>query len=434
MKKAQIPYSGIILIMQLLEKMRTASAGNSTVEQQHEWGQSMKSRTMTGRSTSTGQPLSISIEQSIIQSIEQSIEQSPADESAWLAPGFIDLQINGYSGCDFNGELDDPDQVIALAEKVIATGTTTFLPTIITASEEQIVRALETIARARRISPLAAHSMPFVHLEGPFISPVDGAVGAHEREYVRPPSLDEFARWQAACGDLVGMVTLSPHWENSMEFIAVLAGKGIRVSIGHTLATPEQIHAAAQAGATLSTHLGNGIANMLPRHPNPIWAQLADDRLTATFIADGHHLPADTLKAMIRAKGIERSILISDVVALGGMKPGIYDAAIGGAVELSADGRLGSVNLGYLAGSARPLKDGIAWAAAAAVCTLEDAVRMATENPGRIVGHRGMLIAGAKADLVRFTMDMEDKSLHIETVLVEGADMTSQHHHATIYK
>jgi N-acetylglucosamine-6-phosphate deacetylase len=103
-------------------------------------------------------------------------------------------------------------------------------------------------------------------------------------------------------------------------------------------------------------------------------------------------------------------------------------------VELSADGRLGSVNLGYLAGSARPLKDGIAWAAASDVCTLGDAVRMATENPGRIVGHRGMLSVGAKADLVRFTMNMEHKSLHIETVLVEGADMTSQHHHATIYK
>jgi N-acetylglucosamine-6-phosphate deacetylase len=386
----------------------------------------MKSRTITGRSTSTGQPIRITVEQDRIQAIDP----GPADETAWLSPGFIDLQINGYCGCDFNEELDDPDIVIALAHKVIATGTTTFFPTIITASEEKIVRALGTIARARRASPLVARTIPFAHIEGPFISPEDGAVGAHEREFVRPPSLDEFARWQAASGDLVGMVTLSPHWENSAEFIRSLAGKGIRVSIGHTHATPEQIHAAAGAGATLSTHLGNGIAGMLPRHPNPIWAQLADDRLTATFIADGHHLPADTLKAMVRAKGIERSILVSDVVALGGMLPGIYDAAVGGAVELRTDGRVGSVYLGYLAGAALPLKDGIAWAACSAVCELGDAVRMATENPGRIVGHRGMLSVGAKADLVRFTMDMEQKRIQIETVLVEGVELASEDRHA----
>ncbi len=386
----------------------------------------MKSRTITGRGASTGQPLRITVEQDRIQAIVP----GPADEAAWLSPGFIDLQINGYCGCDLNVDLDDPDLVIALARQVIATGATTFLPTIITASEEKIVRALGAIARARRANTLMAYVMPFVHLEGPYISPQDGAVGAHRREFVRPPNLAEFARWQAASGDLVGMVTLSPHWDNTAEFVAALAGKGIRVAIGHTHATPEQIHAAAQAGAILSTHLGNGIMGMLPRHPNPIWAQLADDRLTATFIADGHHLPADTLKAMVRAKGMERSILISDVVALGGMPPGIYDAAVGGQVELSADGCVSSVHTGYLAGSARPLKDGIAWATGAAVCGLGDAVKMATENPGRLVGHRGILSVGAKADLVRFTMDFEQKSMHIESVLVEGTELAFQDRHA----
>jgi N-acetylglucosamine-6-phosphate deacetylase len=388
----------------------------------------MNSRTIAGRNTSSGQPIRITVERGRIAAIEP----GSADETAWLSHGFIDLQINGYSGCDFNGESDDPDVVISLARKVIETGTTTFIPTVITASEEKIIRALKTIAEARRKSPLVAYTMPFVQLEGPFISPVDGAVGAHDREYVRPPSLDEFARWQAASGDLVGMVTLSPHWENAPEFTRALAGKGIRISIGHTHAAPEQIHAAAQAGATLSTHLGNGIAGMLPRHPNPIWTQLADDRLTATFIADGHHLPADALKAMVRSKGIERSILISDAVAVGGMEPGIYDTAVGGAVELSAEGRVGSVDSGYLAGAALPIKDGIAWVAASAVCDLGDAVRMATENPGRIVGHRGVLRVGANADLVRFTMNLEKKSMQIENVLVEGVEMTDQHQHATI--
>ncbi len=388
----------------------------------------MITRTITGRSTGTGQPLRITVEQGCIQAIEP----GPNDETAWLSPGFVDLQVNGYCGCDLNGDLDDPDIVIALAHKVIATGTTTFVPTIVTASEEKIVGALGAIARARAASTLVARTIPFAHLEGPFISPEEGAVGAHQRECVRPPSLDEFARWQAACGDLVGMVTLSPHWENAAEFIRAIAGKGIRVSIGHTHATPDQIHAAARAGATLSTHLGNGIMGMLPRHPNPIWAQLADDRLTATFIADGYHLPADTLKAMVCSKRIDRSILVSDVVALGGMPPGIYySAAVGGTVELSANGRVNSIHSGFLAGAARTLKDGIAWAAGSAVCELADAVKMATENPGRIVGHRGMLSIGAKADLVRFTMDVEQKNMQIENVLVEGVEKTDPHacHH-----
>lgn len=387
----------------------------------------MKSLAITGRSTRTGQPLRITVERDRIQTIEP----GPEDEAAWLAPGFIDLQVNGYSGCDLNHHLDDPDVVIALVHRVIATGTTTFIPTIITTSEERIVRALGVIAQARRTNPLVARAIPFAHLEGPFISPELGAVGAHEREFVRPPSLDEFARWQASSGDLVGMVTLSPHWENSAEFIRALTGKGVRVSIGHTLASPDQIHAAALAGASLSTHLGNGIAGMLPRHPNPIWAQLADDRLTATFIADGHHLPADTLKAMVRSKGIEHSILISDVVALGGMQPGIYEAAIGGAVELDIDGRVHSVHSNYLAGAALPLKDGIAWAAGSGVCELDEAVRMATENPGRIIGRGGILSIGAKADIVRFTIDAEQMRMKIETVLVEGAVVASQAQHAT---
>jgi N-acetylglucosamine-6-phosphate deacetylase len=218
------------------------------------------------------------------------------------------------------------------------------------------------------------------------------------------------------------MVTLSPHWEHALDFIAVLAGKGVLVSLGHTHATSERIHAAAAAGATLSTHLGNGVAGTLPRHPNPIWAQLADDRLTATFIADGHHLPADTLQSMLRAKSIARSILISDATAFAGLSPGTYRSAIGGEVQLRADGRLAMVGTDLLAGAALPLKDGIAQAATSGVCTFGEAVRMATENPGRLVGNRGVLCPGARADLVRFAFE-SDHRLTIETVLVGGCPL-----------
>jgi N-acetylglucosamine-6-phosphate deacetylase len=378
----------------------------------------MTSRSITGRDALTGQPLRIAIESGLIQSVSP----GPAEEMAWLSAGFIDLQVNGYCGCDLNAEIFDSDVVIYLVDRLAATGVTTFAPTIITASEHRVVAALRAIAQARRTSARAAHAIPFVHIEGPFLSPEDGPRGAHPRDAIRPPDLAEFERWQAACDGLVGMVTISPHWENAPEFIAAIARHDVRAAIGHTHATPEQIHAAAAAGAKLSTHLGNGIAALLPRHRNPLWAQLADDRLTATFIADGHHLPADTLTAMLRAKSTARSILVSDVTALGGMPAGIYHSSIGGDVELGTDGSLRMVESQLLAGAALPLKDGIALCASSGICSLADAVRMSTENPGRLFGGRGVLQPGASADIVRFGCDTQQKRMTIDTVLVEGVE------------
>ena len=378
----------------------------------------MISRYISGRDPASGKPLRLGVEDGEIRSIDS----GPADETAWLSPGFIDLQVNGYGGWDLNADTVDADLVSALARKLLATGVTTFLPTIITASEEQIIKVLRAVARARQTDSLVAHAVPFVHVEGPHISVEDGARGAHPREYVRPPDLSEFERWQAASCNLVGMVTVSPHWKNAAEYISALAAKGILVAIGHTQATPAQIHQAVDAGAKLSTHLGNGVSGQLPRHPNLIWAQLADDRLRATFIADGYHLPADTLKVMLRAKGIERSILISDAVAPAGMAPGTYHTSIGGRVELRADGRLSMIDTGFLAGAGRPLKDGIAQAAGSHVCTLGDAIRMATKNPGCFVGNRGALRPGAAADLVRFTLDTEQGGMRILSVMVEGIE------------
>lgn len=375
-----------------------------------------KCRSIVGRDAVTGQSLRVTIESDRIQAVDP----GPADAATWLSHGLIDLQVNGYQGCDLNGKLVDPDMVISLVHKLIAVGTTTFLPTIITAPEEKVIRALRAIAQARHASSLVAHAIPFVHIEGPHISPDDGPRGAHPREHVRAPDLAEFERWQQASDNLVGMVTLSPHWDNALKYIAKLASRGILVAIGHTHAEPDRIHAAVDAGATLSTHLGNGVASMLPRHPNLIWAQLADDRLTATFIGDGHHLSADTLRAMLRAKGVERSVLVSDSVGLAGLPPGIYDATIGDRVELRPDGRLGMLGTGLLAGAARPLSDVIAQLTTSSICGLADAIRMTTENPGRFVGKRGVLRPGAKADLLSFTCDGGSQALQIQSVLVGG--------------
>jgi N-acetylglucosamine-6-phosphate deacetylase len=179
----------------------------------------------------------------------------------------------------------------------------------------------------------------------------------------------------------------------------------VRVAIGHTHANAEQIRAAVDAGATLSTHLGNGLALMLARHPNPIWTQLADDRLHATFIADGHHVPADTMKVMLRAKTIERSILVSDSVALAGMPPGTYEAPVGGCVELQANGRLSMAGTAFLAGAALPLRDDVAWLLREKLCTLQDAVRMASLNPAALLDLPSPYAQNAPARLITFHLE-----------------------------
>ena len=375
-------------------------------------------QTIRGRSPQSGRVLEVIVEDGLVQAIRE----VRGENEAWLTSGLIDLQVNGYGGDDVNRENPDPDTIVSLTEKIIATGVTTYLPTVITASEAKITAALCAVAEARRSSKLVAHTVPYVHVEGPHLSPSDGPRGAHPLEHIRPPNLDEFNRWQTASGGLVGMVTLSPHFEGATEYIAAMARKGVHVAIGHTDATPDQIHGAMDAGATLSTHLGNGSAALIPRHANVLWPQLADDRLTATLIADGHHLPNDMLKTMIRAKGVARSILVSDAVALAGMPPGQYETPVGGSVELNADGRLSLAGTEFLAGAALPLKDGVARAACFAGVSLSESLQMATRNPGRFTGGRGVLRVGAPADLIRFTLDREQATLQIETMMVKGRE------------
>jgi len=196
-------------------------------------------------------------------------------------------------------------------------------------------------------------------MEGPYVSPEEGARGAHPRAHVAPPGVDDFSRRQhAACGRIV-LVTLAPEVPGARRLIEHLVATGVRVAIGHTAATPQQIDEAIGAGATLATHLGNGCPQMLPRHPNVIWELLAADALFASVIVDGHHLPPSTVKAMIRAKGPGRTILVTDAVAAAASAPGRY--TVGGVqCELGEDGRVSLPGTPYLAGSSLTLDRAIA--------------------------------------------------------------------------
>lgn len=380
----------------------------------------MSKTKITGRDALSGRCLDVTVEDGVIARIED----WESDSELYLSAGFVDLQVNGYAGFDLNAEQVSVSTVLGLVDAMLANGVTCFLPTLITAPEEEICYRLKVIAKARSIHPRVAMCVPFVHVEGPHISPLDGYRGAHPADAVRPPSIEEFDRWQHASDGLVGMVTLSPHFTESADYIAALVRRGVRVAIGHTHASPEEIARAVDAGASLSTHLGNGIAQQIPRHSNPIWSQLAEDRLTACFIADGHHLPADILKVMLRAKGVPCSVLVSDSVALAGMPPGTYATPVGGQVELRADGRLCIVGTELLAGSTASLTQCVGNLARITGLPLSDALTMATSNPGRFVGERGRLALGSRADLVRFRWN--DKIL-IKDVWLAGQQVYKCH-------
>jgi N-acetylglucosamine-6-phosphate deacetylase len=195
----------------------------------------MSRQTITGRDPQSGRPLAVTVQDGLILEIQD----GRRDEDAWLSPGLVDLQVNGYGGDDANLERPDPDAIISLTKKMIATGVTTYLPTIITAAEVKITAGLRAIAEARRRSKFVADAVPYIHVEGPSISPSEGFRGAHPAEQVRPPSLAEFDRWQDASGGLVGMVTLSPHFKGIEEYVSALTAQGVHIALGHTDASSE---------------------------------------------------------------------------------------------------------------------------------------------------------------------------------------------------
>lgn len=328
--------------------------------------------------------------------------------------------MNGFGGLDLNDGALTPETVLALCHRLAAEGVTRFLPTVITAQEPAIIAAVTAIAKAAATDPMAAQMVAGIHVEGPFLSPQDVPRGAHRLDCIRDADWREVERWQAAAGGLIRILTIAPEVPGATETIRTAVAMGICVSVGHTAALAEQIQLAADAGASLSTHLGNGTFGTLPRHPNMIWAQLADDRLTACFITDGHHLPADTAKAMLRAKGHQHSVLVSDSVALAGMPPGRYHTPVGGDVEILPSGRVALAGTSFLAGSGDALRSCVARAAKMTGLPLGDCLAMASSRAAAAIGLPGGLEPGARADIVLFDWAPGDESLTIHQTILAG--------------
>lgn len=343
---------------------------------------------------------------------------TPVATDLFINSGWVDIQVNGFAGHDFNSPNVQPRDVIAATQRLWQEGVTHFLPTVITQSSARIERSLRIIAAACAKDAAVRASVMGIHLEGPYLSPVEGARGAHPIEHIRWPDWDEFARFQAAAQGNIRIVTLAPELPGAIPFIERLVREGIVVAVGHTLATADELVRAVDAGATLSTHLGNGAPSLLPRHPNVIWEQLAEDRLFASAIFDGHHLPVSVMKTLVRAKGVDKLILTSDAAASARMPPGVYSDQLGGAVELHADGRLSLLGTPYLAGSASSLKDGVENAVRLAGCTLAQACRMASVNPLTALN-----LPAIQDSFTLFEWDAADCSARIAATIVAGRVM-----------
>lgn len=358
----------------------------------------------SGQSAISGERIEIEFD-AAIKNVDPLLNDTGEDDGIFVAPGFIDLQVNGFAGVDFNSPSASHEDIDRAIAALFSTGVTRFFPTVITGSPDAMLAALRNLAAARE-SVANGHAMEAFHVEGPHISPEDSPRGAHPREWVRPPDFAEFLRWQDAAQGHVRLVTLAPEWPGAPRYIEQITELGVVAAIGHTRATPQQIHDAVAAGATLSTHLGNG-AGSATRTEDFLAYQLTEPRLAASFIVDYHHLPDEFLRRAIEAKGVDRSILITDAVAPTLCPPGPY--MLGSvAVELREDDRVTLRGGERLAGSSLRMDRAIRNVIARAQVSLAQAVTMATTNParvGRVPGRLRGLQPGSRADLVRFRIE-----------------------------
>jgi N-acetylglucosamine-6-phosphate deacetylase len=344
------------------------------------------------------------------------------DDAAILGPTLFDIQVNGAFGASLQEPDLDPQVLYTITEKLAAEGVSHWVPTLITAPLETMENSCRVIAGALAADRRLARAVPGIHLEGPCISPEDGPRGAHKREYVRPPLSKDFDRlWHAAEGK-VTYTTVAPDQPKAAAYIRHVIGLGVVVSLGHHAATAEQIGAAVDAGAAMCTHLGNGLSSQMHRHHNPLWPQLAEDRLHASLIADLHHLPPAVLRAFVRCKRPALTMLTSDAVHLAGMRAGHYDL-LGMAVELRKDGKICLSGTDLLAGSSLMLLQGVVNAWRHTDLTLDEAFRSASQIPGKLFGLRHrfrMPRVGERANVVLFAPGDAPNSARVVASVVHG--------------
>jgi len=303
--------------------------------------------------------------------------------------GFVDLQVNGYAGVDFSSPGLTQAQLDQVARALYQRGTLAFCPTVVTSPTQVYRQALPVLAEAIRAQSQTGDGkrslLCGIHMEGPFISPEEGAVGAHPRQHVRSPSLALFDELYALAGGKIALLTLAPELPGAPALVRHARNIGVTVSIGHTLADAQAIKTAVDAGATLSTHLGNGCPNLIHRHHNPLWPQLAASGLSAMLITDGHHLPPELIAVALAAKGPGRVIVTSDSSPAAGCSPGEY-TFFGTHALLEPSGRLRNLESDTLAGSSASLLDCMNFLAALGLLDETALWQVGRDNPLKILG------------------------------------------------
>ena len=371
---------------------------------------------ITGNSIVDNIPLEILLMERSVQSVKSNRQISVKSDS-FVSTALVDIQVNGFVGYDLSDPTVSETDVCEMVRELWRVGTGLLCPTIVTNSFDNISNSLRSVVKACESEQKVADSILGIHLEGPYISEVDGPRGAHPLEHVRDPDWDEFQQLQDIAEGKVCLVTLAPERKGAIQFIEKLVENGIVAAIGHTNATAEDICEAISAGASLSTHLGNGAHAELRRHPNYIWEQLAADELKASLIVDGHHLPSSVVKSMIRAKAPKRCILISDSVSLAGLEPGNYEFA-GSAVELTEDRVVRLAGTEYLAGSAIELVKGIENTIKFTGLSLQKVISFATFNPLILLNETERI--ESMRDLFVFKYDSECQEITPVATIVNG--------------
>ncbi|RTE52632.1 N-acetylglucosamine-6-phosphate deacetylase [Arenibacter aquaticus] len=359
---------------------------------------------------SDGEEVALAISNGEISSISRQ-NQVGNGSDLYLAPGLIDIQINGYMGVDFSGPDLSVERVRKATKALWKAGVTSYLPTIITSDLARMKRNFAILAQAQK-DPEIGKSIPGFHLEGPYISPVKGFRGAHLEKYIKNPDWEEFMELQEAANNGIRLITLAPELEGAIAFIRNCVATGVTVSLGHHNGSAEDITAAVDAGAKMATHLGNGCANEINRHHNPIWPQLSDDRITPSIIADGFHLTKEEVRSFYKVKGADKTILVSDALDLAGLPPGEYIRGERSLLLTSNVVKLPKENV--LAGAASPISACIGVIMDYTQCGIKEAVQMASTNPAKLLSLQdlGEIGQGKQANLVLFKLENNKMVIH----------------------
>ena len=369
----------------------------------------------------TGKPVEVTIQEGIIVSVRPVRKLNGENRKLLIAPGLIDNQVNGYAGVTFalGGGVLTPEGVRKATRELWKKGVTSYLATLTTNSRELLEKNMKLLAGMKN-DPELKGSMAGIHLEGPYISPEDGYRGSHPIPYIRKPDWEEFLELYKASGENIVTVTLAPEQEGAMDLIRKIRELEITVALGHHNASAKIINEAVENGAKIVTHLGNGCANMINRHDNVFWPQLANDQLMISIICDGFHLRDEEIVSFYKIKGTERTIITSDISGYAGLEPGFYIVDEGDTIELTSEGMLRYPIRNVLYASASPISSGVVHIMHVTGCSLADAIRMASENPARLYGwdDRGTLSPGKRADLILFNIGERD--LNIRKTYVSG--------------